>query len=345
MWYACVRSSSHLVWQSSHVETLFCCSCWLRASGFSRIARDSAALSNCSADLLRSQEELVSSLQVENQALQAAVERLRHDFQEERTLRLKREKKSGSAAAAAAANQTAPPSTPARGDGDESGRLGIMGRRRLSSRNSLPATASAAGTAARHPKTPTRSSGILSGPGVHNHNVRSTPHRARSSGGVGAAAEAAAAAAAVAAGWESNHGGIGSRHSVPTMSLVESWTVANEEGEGLPWILNTDQVRAGVQSFDRCLFLHCKSLFGCFGTPVPPCKRSSCYCQRLLLFLAFVFVNVTRIQYFRLCFYVSLKPGRPCSFVHVERAKNPYHSRHPSIRPPSVSPPPPPSRG
>lgn len=179
--------------------------------------------------------ELVSSLQVENQALQAAVERLRHDFQEERALRLQREKKSGGAAAASA---TAPPSTPARGDGGGGGsRLGIMGRRSLKSRNSLPADVS---------RTPSRHSGsvLLSGPGVHNHNVRSTPHRSRSSsGGVGAAADAAAAAAAAAAvaGWESNHGGIGSRHSVPTMLEVESG-VANEDGEALPWILNTDQV-------------------------------------------------------------------------------------------------------
>ena len=169
---------------------------------------------------------------MENQALQAAVERLRHDFQEERALRLQREKKSGGAAASA----TAPPSTPARGDGGGGSRLGIMGRRSLKSRNSLPADVS---------RTPSRHSGsaLLSGPGVHNHNVRSTPHRSRSSGGVGAAADAAAAAAAAAAvaGWESNHGGIGSRHSVPTMLEVESGA-ANEDGEALPWILNTDQV-------------------------------------------------------------------------------------------------------
>lgn len=176
------------------------------------------------------QEALVSSLQVENQALQAALERLRHDFQEERTLRLQREKKAGPAASAAAAKQKAPPSTPSRGEGGRAG-LGIMGRRNLLSRNSLPAEGA---------QTPSRGPGsVLSGPGMHNHNVRSTPHRARSSGGVGPAA----AAAAAAAGWESNHGGIGSRHSVPTMSEVESGAAAgNEEGEALPWVLNTDQV-------------------------------------------------------------------------------------------------------
>eukprot|EP00752_Nemacystus_decipiens_P001571 g1532.t1 len=193
--------------------------------------------------------QLVSSLQVENQALQAAVERLRHDFQEERSLRLQREKKTGAGAAPAPAPAAgASPSTPARGDGGGGSRLGILGRRSLKSRNSLPADAA---------RTPSRLSGVLPGPGVHNHNVRSTPHRARSSGGVGAAAEAAAVAAAAAAaaaarggrggaaGWESNHGGIGSRHSVPTMLEVERG-VANEDGEALPWVLNTDETWEGA---------------------------------------------------------------------------------------------------
>eukprot|EP00903_Cladosiphon_okamuranus_P016533 g15252.t1 len=174
--------------------------------------------------------ELVSSLQVENKALQAAVERLRHDFQEERALRLQREKKAGGGTSAPGG---APPTTPSR--------LGIMGRRSLKSRHSLPPDVS---------RTPSRHSGVLSGPGVHNHNARSTPHRvpgrARPSGGVGAeAAAVAAAAAASAAGWESNHGGIGSRHSVPTMLEVESG-VATEEGEPLPWVLNTDQTWEGA---------------------------------------------------------------------------------------------------
>ena len=238
------------------------------------------------------QAELVSSLQVENQALQAAVERLRHDFQEERNLRLMREKKTGAAGSAASA--AAPPSTPAR--------LGIMGRRTLKSRHSLPADVA---------QTPSRHSG-LSGPSAHNHNIRSTPHRARpSAGGVGAAAEAAAAAAvataAVTAGWESNHGGIGSRHSVPTMAEVESG-VANEEGEALPWVLNTDQVRScrrTVLSWTACsliVWLFRKDPSSMFPSPK---LMQVCGCCNITKEKSLEFVRLSR------------RLRKPCGLVRV----------------------------
>lgn len=202
----------------------------------------------------RTQEELVTSLQVENEALQAALERLRLDFQEERSLRLQ----SGpAAAAAAAAASKVRPSTPSR--------LGIFSRRRgLTSRNGggTPAAAAAGGggkpasrhgSVARPPATPSRHNRPLSGPSFLNHHIRSTPGRpgqgGRLAGGSGAIA---AAATPGGVGWSSVHGGIGSRHSTAAAAAgggSESWV---QEGagaqavEGLPWILNTDQVRAEV---------------------------------------------------------------------------------------------------
>ncbi|CAM9824680.1 unnamed protein product [Scytosiphon promiscuus] len=226
-------------------------------------------------------EELVSSLQVENQALQAALERLRHDFQEERALRLKHDRKS-----TPAAPQRSQPSTPAR--------LGIMGRMSLTSRHGTPASsaAAAAAVAAREagaeggggrrsegrsigggrgasrppPKTPTRH-GDMAGPELHNHQARSTPRKGtRASMGRGARPGDAPPAIGTA-GWDSNHGGIGSRHNYPVLSAAtaaaassaaEAGVGAAEEGSqdhkedtgqdrlALPWILNTDQTWVGA---------------------------------------------------------------------------------------------------
>ncbi|CAB1110115.1 unnamed protein product [Ectocarpus sp. CCAP 1310/34] len=201
---------------------------------------------------VQQQEELVTSLQVENEALQAALERLRLDFQEERSLRLQ----SGpAAAAAAAAASKVRPSTPSR--------LGIFRRRGLTSRDGggTPAAAAAAaageegqpasrhGSVARPPATPSRHSRLLSGSSFLNHHIRSTPGRpgqgGRLAGGSGAIA---AAATPGGVGWSSVHRGIGSRHSTTAAAAgggSETWVqeVAGAQAvEGLPWILNTDQV-------------------------------------------------------------------------------------------------------
>lgn len=197
----------------------------------------------------RTQEELVTSLQVENQALQAALERLRLDFQEERSLRLQ----SGpAAAAAAAAASKVRPSTPSR--------LGIFRRKGLTSRHGgTPAAATAGdgvnpssrrGNVARPPATPTRHGRLLSGPSFLNHHVRSTPGRPGSGGMLtGGSSAIAAAATPGGVGWSSIHGGIGSRHSTATATAgggSESWVqegAGAQAAEELPWILNTDQVR------------------------------------------------------------------------------------------------------
>ncbi|CAM9292423.1 unnamed protein product [Pylaiella littoralis] len=213
----------------------------------------------CAETEAKQKEELVSSLQVENEALQAAVERLRHDFQEERTLRLSRMKTksheataAAAAAAASASTQRAPPpSTPSRhGTG-----LGILGRARRANGTMAAATAAATATAAgggialdRPHKTPTRngggSSGISRTPGLHNHHAR-TPRRARRFPLGSAAMEAAAVAMTE---WDSTHGGIGSRHNVGAMAVVTEERSKEEglrTGEGPPWVLNTDQTWAG----------------------------------------------------------------------------------------------------
>ncbi|CAN0109668.1 unnamed protein product, partial [Ectocarpus fasciculatus] len=202
-------------------------------------------------------EELVTSLQVENQALQAALERLRLDFQEERSLRLQ----SGpAAAAAAAAASKVRPSTPSR--------LGVFRRRGLTSRHGgTPAAAAAAGEGgkvssrregvSRPPATPTRHNRLLSGPSFLNHHIRSTPGRSGSGGGMlaggggGGSGAIAAAATPGGVGWSSVHGGIGSRHSTAAGAAGagrESWVqegAGAQAAEGLPWVLNTDQAWAG----------------------------------------------------------------------------------------------------
>lgn len=196
----------------------------------------------------------MTSLQVENQALQAALERLRLDFQEERSLRLQ----SGPAAAAAtAAASKVRPSTPSR--------LGIFRRRGLTSRHGgTPAAAAAAGEGgkvssrregvSRPPATPTRHNRLLSGPSFLNHHIRSTPGRSGSGGGMlagggGGSGAIAAAATPGGVGWSSVHGGIGSRHSTAAGTAGGSESRVQEgagaqAAEGLPWVLNTDQVRA-----------------------------------------------------------------------------------------------------
>ncbi|CAM9184678.1 unnamed protein product [Ectocarpus sp. 13 AM-2016] len=204
---------------------------------------------------VQQKEELVTSLQVENEALQAALERLRLDFQEERSLRLQ----SGpAAAAAAAAASKVRPSTPSR--------LGIFRRRGLTSRDGggAPAAAAAAaagggrkpasqhGSVARPPATPSRHNRLLSGPSFLNHHIRSTPGRPRHGGRLtGGSGAIAAAAMPGGVGWSSVHGGIGSRHSTAAAAAgggSETWV---QEGagaqalEGLPWILNTDQAWVG----------------------------------------------------------------------------------------------------
>lgn len=204
----------------------------------------------------------MSSLQVENQALQAALERLRHDFQEERALRLKHERRSPQPP-----RPRSQPSTPAR--------LGIMGRMSLASRHGTPPNTAAAsgaetgrtrrvdsksGGAGRRessrppPKTPTRN-GDLAGPELHNHQARSTPLRGAVRGRGARPGDAPAALGT--AGWDSNHGGIGSRHNYPVLSAAVGLAEEGNRGQkergredrqGLPWILNTDQVRACWES-------------------------------------------------------------------------------------------------